>query len=206
MFFKSGGQVQSSWLAVRVQHQLLTYTAPAQWSMLLMMPTRPPHATVIAVVSANGCCTLALLPARPSECHLVSAPCGPWMGFEWQILSLHFSLSFSPSVLFLVLGRRKPNFCRSSSDGETGRETERGGDRGGRRKPGEGIFQGRTSQAGGEESRGREEDSGWLFFRASQGPVPWVPSLMEPLHSQNHDFPSVLPGWCQGLGAGTHCW
>lgn len=119
-----------------------------------------------AVVSANGWCTLALLPERPSESSLVSAPCGPRMGFGWQTLSLHFSLSFSPSVLFIVPGRRKPDFCRSSSDGETGRETERGGDRRGRQKLGGGIFQGKTrTQEGRSAEEGEQRRGGrWLAF------------------------------------------
>lgn len=150
-FFSSGGRVQSSWLAEKIQHQLLTFTAPPQRSdysrcqLDFLMP-QSCWGLSKRLVDAG------LRPARTSECCLASAPCGPWMGLEWQTLFLHFSLSFSPSVLFIVLGRLKPDFCRSSSDGETGRETERGGDRRGRRSWEKGSSQGRQARQEGRRA------------------------------------------------------
>lgn len=50
-----------------------------------------------------------------------------------------------------------------------------------------------------------EEGSGWLLFRASQGPVLWAARLDMALHSQDHGFPSIvkaMPGPGAGLTTG----
>lgn len=136
-------------------------SAPAQWANSLTVPNRRSSPVLMSFGFPSPCATVSLwLPASGLACpsvpaapqySLPAAPCGPQASDrnEQQTPSLCTSLTAFVSLGFCVApGRRKLSFHTKRLDGAT----EQGGDRGGRQKPGEGSFQGKTSKEEGGES------------------------------------------------------
>lgn len=169
-----------------------------------------PSSTVTLWLSANGGCSWLCSSKRPSQDCLVSVPCRPRMGIGWPTPAPSpFPCLFLP--WFYLLPQEEENQISTGSrlDGATGRKTEKGGDRGGKQRPREGILQRKTSKEEGKEQKrweGRERkqsrEEQWLaFLPGFTGPVLWVLSPDMIFAGSGSPLAIHSSRWCQSQGA-----
>lgn len=139
-----------------------------------------PSSTVM--FSANGGCSWLCSPVLLRTAWSLY-PVGLGWGLGGPHLPLHLSHCFFLPWFYLLHQEEENQISTGSRlDGVTGRKTEKGGDRGGRQRPREGILQGKTSKEEGTEQKrweGRERkqsrEERWLaFLPGFTGPVLWV--------------------------------